>query len=1163
MNQTRSSQQLVQLLPVLIYSACADFDTLSQLGKEWNMLTILTGLTIKGFRDRDRYPTSISLGYFNFHGYLSIVAALLRRYSWQTVCLAYDVSQQIPFSYNIYRRLDSYLKKLIITMKTDDSLENGHCSKGHRHNSRTSDSGCPERRRLQLFAYAHNASDTIDYGRIVADIALNCRVVIISSTPLVTREILIQAFRRQQGNFHEYVWISLELPENPLGLTRWHSSGGIPNANVTRTFCSTTTKQNCNSIENEENSDEVALAAFSKASILQVVNCIEHDEQLAGSLRSQFMNLTIEKYNASYKPGSKPTESTMSAYSAVHVMASVINESFSDFNLAAGPYNYENKKQWPFGSMLAEKFLNREFADGENGGVFVDDFGERQVPVCVSIFDRQTKLFQRVQILDHTNQDLQEIRNTSFKLVWKTPDGKPPQNEPVCGFRNQKCSSNTENDLMLALVVTCGSLSFGLIVVALFMRRLLRNGADARWQLDVSQLKVQLQQRSTGVRYHKASTLISDSVEPAKPFKADSTDFVGCSSDPSAIALLQMHGGGRHVTVFYQGVMVFAKMFFLRVASEQLVTRRKSISRQKSVSEAESTLLFTFSKAIRLIQQVWQLSHHHMNISTVIGFHLCPISIPPGDEPGVCAIVLSEYCHRGNIADLIRSNVRLDWDMLTSLFMDLTQAIFLVHTSPLHRHGHLRPEVCLVDKRLSLKLACVGIYDIFGTDRRFCLSSSPSANNLPDLVSRPCTEATKAFNKDYLAKWCTPELQGFLYSSQCNDMVALVIHALNTQSADMYSLSKIFQYFLDYYMEQETPAGKHATGTSQPEDRVRTSTMSGKRIRVTINTADRRYTTVRHEIPKHRNSKRSQARMRLHMTISACLNGDPSKRPTIQRIRAVMKELNTGDDTGHSVVEVFMKRIEKYTGQLEQAVAERSQELLNERRLCDELLQEMLPIEIIRRLKSGEEIQPENFASVSIMFSYLPGFSEFSAYQKESPVVVTIFLNELFGQFDKALSAFRVYKVETVGDSYMVASGLPVVYDKHAWELCRGSCALRQAFAKVLTRHTALDNSNRQRIKMDDTLQIQIGINTGACVAGVVGLKMPRYCLFGDAINTASRLASHSEPGRIQISSRTYDHFITVCKSDQPQLLTVTQRGSVLLKGKGSELTYWLDELPA
>ena len=110
---------------------------------------------------------------------------------------------------------------------------------------------------------------------------------------------------------------------------------------------------------------------------------------------------------------------------------------------------------------------------------------------------------------------------------------------------------------------------------------------------------------------------------------------------------------------------------------------------------------------------------------------------------------------------------------------------------------------------------------------------------------------------------------------------------------------------------------------------------------------------------------------------------------------------------------------------------------------------------------------------------------------------VVQFLNELYTKFDEIIQSYTVYKVETIGDAYMVVSGLPERTEQHAGNIASMALELLSAVSTFKIHH-----------RPKDTLRLRIGIHSGPVVAGVVGLAMPRYCLFGDCVNTASRYRS-------------------------------------------------------
>jgi len=232
--------------------------------------------------------------------------------------------------------------------------------------------------------------------------------------------------------------------------------------------------------------------------------------------------------------------------------------------------------------------------------------------------------------------------------------------------------------------------------------------------------------------------------------------------------------------------------------------------------------------------------------------------------------------------------------------------------------------------------------------------------------------------------------------------------------------------------------------------------------------------------------------------------------------------------------------MEKYTDHLEDIVAERTSELAAEKAKTDELLYRMLPRSVAEELKRGQPVTAETFDSASLFFSDLVGFTKLAS--ESTPLQVVDLLNDLYTCFDEIIDMHDVYKVETIGDAYMVASGLPNRNGiRHAGEISNMSLDLLSAMTSFKIRHVP-----------GKQLQLRIGIHTGPVVAGVVGLKMPRYCLFGDTVNYANRMESSGLALCIHVSPE--------CREVLEQLggYILEERGFVEMKGKGSILTYFL-----
>ncbi|XP_065713102.2 retinal guanylyl cyclase 2 [Patagioenas fasciata] len=270
-----------------------------------------------------------------------------------------------------------------------------------------------------------------------------------------------------------------------------------------------------------------------------------------------------------------------------------------------------------------------------------------------------------------------------------------------------------------------------------------------------------------------------------------------------------------------------------------------------------------------------------------------------------------------------------------------------------------------------------------------------------------------------------------------------------------------------------------------------------------------------------------------------CWGEAPERRPTFEEIFHKFKTINKGKKT--NIIDSMLRMLEQYSSNLEDLIRERTEELEIEKQKTEKLLSQMLPPSVAEALKTGGTVEPEYFDQVTIYFSDIVGFTTISALSE--PIEVVDLLNDLYTLFDAVLGNHDVYKVETIGDAYMVASGLPKRNgNKHAAEIANMSLDILSSVGTFKMRHMP-----------DIPLRIRIGLHTGPCVAGVVGLTMPRYCLFGDTVNTASRMESTGLPYRIHVSQSTVDTLRSLNEGYQ-----IVPRGKTELKGKGVEDTYWL-----
>uniref|UniRef100_A0A452S7I2 Guanylate cyclase n=1 Tax=Ursus americanus TaxID=9643 RepID=A0A452S7I2_URSAM len=415
------------------------------------------------------------------------------------------------------------------------------------------------------------------------------------------------------------------------------------------------------------------------------------------------------------------------------------------------------------------------------------------------------------------------------------------------------------------------------------------------------------------------------------------------------------------------------------------------------------------------------------------------------DPPNIC--ILTEYCPRGSLQDILENeSITLDWMFRYSLTNDIVKGMLFLHNGAICSHGNLKSSNCVVDGRFVLKITDFGLESFRD----------------PEPEQGHTLYAKKLWTAPELLRMASPPARG-------------------SQAGDVYSFGIILQ-------EIALRSGVfHVEGLD----------LSPKEIveRVT-----------RGEQPPFRPSLALQSHLEeLGQLMQRCWAEEPQERPPFQQIRLMLRKFNR--ENSSNILDNLLSRMEQYANNLEELVEERTQAYLEEKRKAEALLYQILPHSVAEQLKRGETVQAEAFDSVTIYFSDIVGFTALSA--ESTPMQVVTLLNDLYTCFDAVIDNFDVYKVETIGDAYMVVSGLPVRNGLlHAREVARMALALLDAVRSFRIRH-----------RPQEELRLRIGIHTGPVCAGVVGLKMPRYCLFGDTVNTASRMESNGE-GKVAARGR-------------------------------------------
>ncbi|KAJ3622095.1 hypothetical protein MTP99_002624 [Tenebrio molitor] len=469
----------------------------------------------------------------------------------------------------------------------------------------------------------------------------------------------------------------------------------------------------------------------------------------------------------------------------------------------------------------------------------------------------------------------------------------------------------------------------------------------------------------------------------------------------------------------------------------------------------------------------------HDNINSFIGACVEPTSL----------LLVTDYCAKGSLYDIIENeDIKLDKMFIASLVHDLIKGMLYIHNSMLVCHGNLKSSNCVVTSRWVLQVTDFGLAEM-----------------------RHCAENDSIGEHQYYRSlfWKAPEI---LRNSSA--------YSRGTQKGDVYAFAIILYEILGR-------RGPFGTTGYEPRDIIE---------------------LVKRVPAEGEECFRPDVDLLLDCEIGCddyvihcmkdCWAESPESRPDFAAIRSRLKRMKDGKNK--NIMDQMMDMMVTYANNLEEIVLERTRLLYEEKMKTEDLLHRMLPKPVAERLTSGSGVEPESFDLVTIYFSDIVGFTAMSA--ESTPLQVVNFLNDLYTVFDRIIKGYDVYKVETIGDAYMVVSGLPLRNnDRHAGEIASMALDLLAAVKNHSISH-----------RPNEVLKLRIGIHTGPVVAGVVGLTMPRYCLFGDTVNTASRMESNGEPLKIHISLQ--------CKEALDKLggYIMEDRGLINMKGKGEVRTFWL-----
>uniref|UniRef100_A0A9J2P1H2 Guanylate cyclase n=1 Tax=Ascaris lumbricoides TaxID=6252 RepID=A0A9J2P1H2_ASCLU len=460
-------------------------------------------------------------------------------------------------------------------------------------------------------------------------------------------------------------------------------------------------------------------------------------------------------------------------------------------------------------------------------------------------------------------------------------------------------------------------------------------------------------------------------------------------------------------------------------------------------------------------------------------------------------IVLWIHCQRGSLEDILfNDELKLGRNFQISFAKDVVKGLAYLHSSNVLVHGYLCLQNCLVDSNWTIRLSNYGTEVIIADKLR---------HNEIKRTNEIIEERELLFSLIGVPKEKVPnseDISDSLYLEHIQmapevirEILATKFIPPGTQPADIYSLGMVLYQIL-YRVE---PFHERTMNKTKLLERIANAREEEAAIRPTF-PSDGTYNP------------------QLISGIESCWLETPEARPNIKKMKSIVHSNLKSSGASGSLVDQMMKMMEEYTQNLETQVRERTSLLEEAQQQADRLLNNMLPKSVAEDLKLGKTVHPQLYACATVLFSDIPGFAKISA--TATPV-----------------------QVETISDAYMIVSGVPKENGNAHIQNIADIALKMKAFVGnfKLSYHTEVP-------------AIRVGFHSGSVAAGVVGLATPRYCLFGDTVNMASRMESTGLPNKIQMS----ENSSSLLKCFYPEFVVI-ERGKVEVKGKGLCLTFFLE----
>ncbi|CAI4233139.1 unnamed protein product [Auanema sp. JU1783] len=502
-----------------------------------------------------------------------------------------------------------------------------------------------------------------------------------------------------------------------------------------------------------------------------------------------------------------------------------------------------------------------------------------------------------------------------------------------------------------------------------------------------------------------------------------------------------------------------------------------------------------------LLFQLKQLSHDNINPFMGMCF-----------DRSIELMLLWTHCFRGSLAEMLfatkeESGISFDNNFRRAFVRDILKGLDYLHSSALGYHGSLSPSQCHIDSHWILKLSG------FGMNRMLYKWKNNGIIGTAD--GKPIIPNSELH---YYAPEMRKLLKGIMYTHRDDHMN---IPPQQGQAADMYAFGIILYELM--FRRKHVEIEDIYQNESNDDDNLILCEHAEAMIPP--------YPVLPSDV--------SEVHPDLIGLMHKCWSDQLDIRPDAALARKITDA--TLKMSG-SLVDHLIRNMEMYTSGLQDLVSERTSQSEEAQRKSDELLWEMLPKSLAEDLKNGKKAEAKNYKSVTIMYSDIVGFT--SLCSESQPMEVVALLSGMFENFDRIISQFDGYKMETIGDAYCVASGIPTPNRmEHVKNIATIALLQRDYLKTFEIPH-----------RPGQYLHCRWGFNTGPVFTGVVGIRAPRYSVFGQTVTIASKMENLGQPDCIQMTLKSHK----LLSSRYPEF-KCTARGSTRVPGIGMLLTYWLD----